>query len=337
MSNVLDNRQYVEHQRICVLGGGAWGTALAAMSANLGHEVRLFARDAKTVEELNHTHQNSRYLPNIDLPAAIVATTDAEYALKKADVVLAVLPAQVFGSVLSVIAHYIPKEAPLVLCAKGIERTSGRFMSEVAKQQLPNQPIAALSGPSFACDVARGLPTAVTIAADNSALAHHLAQMFSGPVFRCYASTDVIGVEIGGSLKNVLALAAGAATGRGLGASAQAALVTRGFSELRRIGTAYNARPQTMMGLAVLGDLMLTCSSPQSRNYSYGLALGSGRPTDQLPLAEGVATAPVAARLCDEKRIEAPIIHAIAALLEGQLTIDNAVNTLISRPLKFED
>lgn len=323
--------------KIAVMGGGAWGTALAAMAAASGHETWLYARDSKTVKTLNDQRRNPRYLGDIDLPEGIRASTDAKSVLHKADAVLAVLPAQLMRDGLSSLSELIPSSAPIILCAKGIERGTGRLMSEVVAEVLPNHIIAALSGPSFATDVAAGLPTAVTIACEQQTIAEQLATLLSGPSFRCYSTTDLIGVEIGGALKNVLAIAAGAAIGRGYGASAQAALVTRGFAELRRIAQALGARPETIMGLSGLGDLMLTCSSSQSRNYSYGLAIGRGENLTNLPLAEGVASAPIAAELCHKHNIEAPIIAAVAALLAGQISIDEAVTALLNRPLKNED
>lgn len=324
-------------QNITVLGGGAWGTALAAQAVRSGHKVALYARDAATVAEINEHGRNSRYLPDIMLPAGIHAITDAATALAAAQIILVVIPAQALGQALTQLKSFIPPQAKLVLCAKGIERGTQRFMSESVHDLLPDQALAALSGPSFAADVARGLPTAVTIAAEDADLARALVQALSDKTFRCYASTDLRGVEIGGALKNVLALAAGMATGRGLGASAQAALVTRGFAELRRIGLKLGGRAETMTGLAVLGDLLLTCSSPQSRNYAYGMALGAGRPTGNLPLAEGVATASVAAQLCAEHDIEAPLMGTIAAVCAGKTTVEEAIAALLSRPLKFED
>ncbi len=263
--------------KIAVLGGGAWGTALAAMASGSGHDTWLYARDSETVEAINRTRRNPRYLGEIELPGGINASSDAAMVVGQADAVLAVIPAQAMRSGLSELSALIPRAAPIVLCAKGIERGTGRLMSEVVVEVMPNHRIAALSGPSFATDVARGLPTAVTVACEDAADADRLAALLSGPAFRCYSTSDLKGVEIGGALKNVLAIAAGAAIGRGFGASAQAALVTRGFAELRRIGRAMGARPETIMGLSGLGDLILTCSSPQSRNYSYGLALGRGK------------------------------------------------------------
>ncbi|GGA91794.1 glycerol-3-phosphate dehydrogenase [NAD(P)+] [Brucella endophytica] len=323
--------------KIAVLGGGAWGTALAAMAARTGHRVGLYARDAATVEDINRNHRNERYLPGVPLPEGIEASLDAASVLQDAAIVLAVFPAQAMRDALAEIAPHVPHGAPVVLCAKGIERNTGRLMSEIVSDVLPDHEIAALSGPSFATDVARGLPTAVTIAAENQATAERLALLLSGPAFRCYSTDDLIGVEIGGALKNVLALAAGTAVGRGLGASAQAALVTRGFVELRRIAEAMGARPETVMGLSGLGDLMLTCSSPQSRNFSYGIALGAGEKLEGRPLAEGVTTAPIAAELCASRHIDAPIIATVAALLARHLTVGEAVEALLNRPLKTED
>lgn len=322
---------------IAVLGGGAWGTALATMAARNGNHVRLWARDQATVNEINTSHRNNRYLPDIDLDPSLNASTDVASVLGLSDVVLCVIPAQSLSAAIGGLRHLLSPTTPLVICAKGIERATGLLMSDVVTKALPGQTIAALSGPSFASDVAKGLPTAVTVAARDGAVADRLAMMLSGPTFRCYSTDDLIGVEIGGALKNVLAIAAGAAIGRGYGASAQAALVTRGFVELRRIGQALGARPETIMGLSGLGDLMLTCSTPQSRNYSYGLALGRSENLAARPLAEGVATAAIAAELAVRNHIEAPIITAVARILERHITIDEAMEALLSRPLKNED
>lgn len=326
-----------ERAKIAVLGGGAWGSALSAMAATGHHDTWLYARDAETVDHINNQRRNPAYLGEIELPQGVRASTDAKAVLVNADAVLVVIPAQTMRKGLIALSAFIPQSAPVILCAKGIERETGRLMSEVVADVLPDHRIAALSGPSFATDVARGLPTAVTIACEDAAIADQLAATLSGPAFRCYSTTDLKGVEIGGALKNVLALAAGAAIGRGYGASAQAALVTRGFAELRRVAQAMGARPETIMGLSGLGDLMLTCSSSQSRNYSYGLALGRGEDLTNRPLAEGVATAPIAAELCKKHQVTAPIITAVAALLAGKTTIDEAVTALLNRPLKTED
>jgi glycerol-3-phosphate dehydrogenase (NAD(P)+) len=321
--------------RVAVLGGGAWGTALALAMLRAGHSVRLFARDRDTVAAIGRG-ENQRYLPGIAIEPGIEATSDIEVALTDARCVLAVSPAQSLRAMLTTASGHMPDGIPLVLCAKGIERDTGALLSAIVEDILPANPIAALSGPSFATDVARGLPTAVVVAARDEALAADLATRFSAENLRCYSSDDLIGVEIGGALKNVFAIAAGAVTGAGLGASAQAAMVTRGFVELRRIGAAFGARPETLMGLSGLGDLLLTCTSAQSRNFAYGLALGQGRPLAGLPLAEGVPTAAIAARIATERGIDAPIIAAVAAILDGAITIRQAVSALMTRPLKTE-
>ncbi|MER9236630.1 NAD(P)H-dependent glycerol-3-phosphate dehydrogenase [Mesorhizobium sp. M0622] len=321
--------------RVAVLGGGAWGTALALAMLRAGHSVRLFARDQDIVAAIGRG-ENPRYLPGVAIEPGIAATSDIETALVDADCVLAVTPAQSLRAMLTAASGHVPKGVPLVLCAKGIERDTGALLSSIAEEIVPANPVAALSGPSFATDVAKGLPTAVVVAARDEALAADLAARFSAENLRCYSSDDLIGVEIGGALKNVFAIAAGAVTGAGLGASAQAAMVTRGFVELRRIGAAFGAKPETLMGLSGLGDLLLTCSSAQSRNFAYGLALGQGKPLAGLPLAEGVPTAAIAARIAGERRIDAPIIAAVAAILDGTVTIDQAVSALMTRPLKTE-
>lgn len=322
--------------QIAVLGGGAWGTALAAAMLRGGNRSTLWARDAETVSAINERRENPRYLPGILLDPAPAATTDLDMALGGAGCVLAVTPAQTLRDLIGSLAGRIEPGVPLVLCAKGIERDTGRLLSEIAAELLTQNPVAILSGPSFASDVVRGLPTAVTVAAQDEDLAARLAALFSSRSFRCYSTDDVIGVEIGGALKNVLAIAAGAVAGAGLGASAQAAMVTRGFVELRRLGSAFGARPETLMGLSGLGDLILSCGSAQSRNFSYGVALARGEPLGDRPLAEGVATAGIAAELARERGIDAPIVDAVALLLKGELTIDMAVAALLSRPLKSE-
>lgn len=322
--------------KIAVLGGGAWGTALATAALRAGHGCTLWARDDETVAAINARHENPRYLPGIALDAALAATADLNAALADAACVLAVVPAQAMRGLLEALAGRIAPGVPLVLCAKGIERGTGKLLSEIAAGILPQTPVAALSGPSFATDVAAGLPTAVTVAAADEARAAGLAALLSSPAFRCYSSADLIGVEVGGALKNVLAIAAGAVAGAGLGASAQAALVTRGFVELRRVGAALGAEPETLMGLSGLGDLILTCGSAQSRNFSYGMAIGRGESLDNRPLAEGAATAGIAFRIARDKGIDAPIIAAVDALLSGRITIADAVAALMARPLKSE-
>ena len=289
-----------ERKKIAVLGGGAWGTALAVTMLRAGHDAVLWARDADTVGAINAQNENPRYLPGVRLDGGLTATGDLDAALQGAVCVLSVIPAQATRQLLQTLDGKLAAGTPLVLCAKGIERDTGKLLSQIAAEITPQAKIAALSGPSFATDVARGLPTAVTVAAQDEAQATALASLFSAPAFRCYSSEDLVGVEIGGALKNVLAIAAGAIAGAGLGASAQAAMVTRGFVELRRVGAAFGGKPETLMGLSGLGDLILTCGSTQSRNFSYGVAVGKGESLQGRPLAEGAATAGIAEKIAHE-------------------------------------
>lgn len=320
---------------ISVIGGGAWGTALAASLARAGRAPKLWARDPAVVADICERHQNRRFLGDIALPETIHATVD-QTEIAPADVVLAVIPTQTMRDALTSFATIIKPDAALVLCAKGIESTTGKRVSEIARDILPHNPLAVLSGPSFAHDVAQGLPTAVTLAADTLDGAASLAKAIASPTLRLYASDDIIGVELGGALKNVIALAIGMARAKKLGASAEAALTTRGFAELSRIARHYDAKPKTLMGLSCLGDLMLTCSSPQSRNFAYGMAVGRGDDLSRMKLAEGVHTTKIATELCVRAGIDAPIIAAINAVLSGKLDINEAMNLLLSRPLKSE-
>ena len=325
-------------QRIAVLGGGAWGTALALTCARAGRDVMLWEFDAGNAEHLA-TRRESRFLPGVRLEDSIKVTRALAEA-SRSDAILLVVPAQAMRSVIKSLAQTMAAGAPLIACAKGIEHGSHKFMTEIIAECAPNATPAILSGPSFAADVARGLPTAVTLAASDGEIAQALAQAIASASFRPYHSTDVRGVEIGGAAKNVLAIAAGVVTGRGLGASASAALTTRGFAELVRFGKAYGARPETMTGLSGLGDLILTCSSPQSRNFSFGVALGKGEKPDGAAhgkLAEGAFTAPVLLEMAAEKNIEMPISAAVAALLAETLSVDEAIGSLLTRPIKSEE
>ncbi len=320
-------------QKIAVLGGGAWGTALALTAARAGRAVTLWEHDPGNAEQLE-TRRESRFLPGVKLDDAITVTRDLSQAVG-ADAVLLVVPAQVLRNVVTGLAPSLAKGTPLVACAKGIEHGTHKFMSEIIAECAGNAVPAILSGPSFAADVARGLPTAVTIAATDDATATALAHAIGSGSFRPYHSTDMRGVELGGAAKNVLAIAAGIVSGRGLGASAMAALTTRGFAELSRFGRAYGARAETMMGLSGLGDLILTCSTPQSRNFSYGVALGKGEPPPG-KLAEGVFTAPVLLEMAEAKNVEMPISAAVAAVLAQELSVDQAIESLMTRPFKAE-
>src|SRR6202161_4541423 len=301
---------------IAVVGGGAWGTALALTCARAGRKVTLWEPDPAHAAHLQRTRA-SKYLPGVTLDDAIVVAGEAAAAAEPAALLL-VVPAQAVRAVAQSLAPLVAAETPIVVCAKGIERGSGKFMTEIVAACIPAAVPAILSGPSFAADVARGLPTAVTLAARDEKLASELAHAIGSARFRPYHSADVRGVEIGGAAKNVLAIAAGIVVGRGMGASATAALTTRGFAELARFGKAYGAKAETMMGLSGLGDLLLTCSSPQSRNFTFGVHLGRGERPGEIHggLAEGVFTAPVLLQMARDRDVDMPISTAVAALLE---------------------
>jgi glycerol-3-phosphate dehydrogenase (NAD(P)+) len=320
-------------QRIAVIGAGAWGTALANTAARAGRDVMLWARDPAVVTLLTTTRENPR-LPGIRLDDR-VAATGAIADTAQADAILLAVPAQDLRTAATALSAHIAKGIPVVACAKGIERGTHRFMTEVTAETLPDAVPAILSGPSFATDVARGLPTAVTLACADAATAAALARALGSQTFRPYHTTDVRGVEIGGAAKNVLAIAAGIVQGRKLGASATAALVTRGFAELARFGRALGARGETLTGLSGLGDLILTCSSPQSRNFSLGIALGEGRARED-KLAEGAFTAAALVELAGEKQVEMPIAAAVAAVIEGRCSVDQAIESLLTRPFRAE-
>jgi glycerol-3-phosphate dehydrogenase (NAD(P)+) len=322
--------------RIGVIGAGAWGTALANVAARANHRVMLHDADAAVLQEIETRRTNQR-LPGVEIhPDITVARSLAEVAA--ADALLLVVPTQALRAVAEALIPHLSPGMPVVACAKGMERGTGKFVTEILAECLPRARPAILSGPSFAADTAKGLPTAVTLAANEEPLAVALAETLSAQTFRVYHSTDVRGVEIGGAAKNVLAIAAGIVVGRGLGASAQAALITRGFAELVRFGRALGARPETLTGLSGLGDLVLTCSSPQSRNFAFGLALGRGekRAADAGPLAEGAFTAAILVETARKKGVEMPISEAVDAVIAGRLGVDEAITRLLARPLKAE-
>ncbi len=323
-----------------VIGGGAWGTALAQVCARAGLSVTLWAREAEVVETVNASHENTLFLSGVALDPRITAT-DQMADLGACDLILAVAPAQHLRSVLTSLAAVARPGLPVVLCAKGVEQGSLKLMTEVAAEAIPQAQIAVLSGPSFAGEVASGLPTAVTLACADEALGRALAETLATPTFRPYLADDLLGAEIGGAVKNVLAIACGIVEGRGLGRSAHAALITRGFAEMTRMAVALGGRPETVAGLCGLGDLVLTCSSPQSRNMSVGLALGQGQTLEaalsgKLSVAEGVASAPAVRALAAKLGVEAPICEAVAAILAGEVEVDAAIAGLLSRPLKSE-
>ena len=311
------------------------GHGLAGVAARAGRAVTLYARDASHAGRIAWTRENPR-LPGIKLGSEITVTHDIAKA-GGADIILVATPAQHLRAAVNVVAPHLREATPVIACAKGIEHGTHKFMTEVIAESAPHARPAILSGPSFADDVARGLPTAVTLAAKDEALAADLVQALGSATFRPYHTTDVRGVEIGGAAKNVLAIAAGIVVGKQLGASALAALTTRGFSELARLGRALGARAETMVGLSGLGDLILTCSSPQSRNFALGLALGRGEPPPAGKLAEGEFTAPVLIELAASQSIELPVSMAVAAILSGKLSIDAAIEGLLTRPFKAEE
>ena len=323
--------------RIGVVGAGAWGTALAQVAAANGEPVMLWAREPEVVEAVNADHENPLFLKGLALSPSIRATGDlAEMA--HCEALLIVSPAQYLRHI---IAGLTSAGTPLILCAKGIEDSTGLLMHEVAHELRPDAPLAVLSGPTFAHEVAAGLPTAVTLAVEDQALGDRLMARLARPWFRPYLSDDVAGAEVGGAVKNVLAIACGVVEGRGLGQNARAALISRGFAEMTRFGLAKGARAETLAGLAGLGDLVLTCSSTSSRNFSLGKGIGEGaRPADLLAdrrtVAEGAFTAPVLKRAAEAIGVDMPIVAAVCALLAEESSVDEVIGRLLSRPLRTE-
>ena len=328
------------YRHIGIIGAGAWGTALGAAAALAGRQVTLWARESQVIDSINARDENAMFLPGIVLPKALRATHELDEAAA-ADALLIGAPAQHLRATLTLLAPHLRKSMPLVLCAKGIERDSGLLMTEVLVATVPDCEPAILSGPSFARDVARHLPTAVTIAAARLDVARALQSAFGHSTFRPYASDDLTGVALGGAAKNVYAIACGIVVGMGLGESARAALLSRSFAELCRLGEAMGARAETLMGLSGLGDLVLTATSAASRNYAFGLGVGKGIARDELfepgrPLAEGVATAPALVARAKRHNVELPIAETTAEILSGAIALDTAIPRLMSRPLKME-
>jgi glycerol-3-phosphate dehydrogenase (NAD(P)+) len=325
---------------IGVIGAGAWGTALAQTARLAGREVAIWAREAEVADEINSARRNSIFLPGVALDPGLVATSDLAWIAER-DAILLVPPAQHVRATAEALASMLVPGTPVVVCAKGLEQATGKLMGQVLAETLPEATVAVLSGPSFAADVARGLPAALTLATPEAQLGQTLAEAIGYRNFRLYWSDDLVGAQLGGALKNVLAIAAGVVDGKGLGASAHAALVTRGFAEMRRLGGAIGARPETLAGLSGLGDLILTCGSPQSRNMSLGRALGQGQKLDEVlgqrrSVAEGVYTAAAVVRLAGEKGVEMPIASAVDAIVSGALDVDTAIDALLSRPFRAE-
>ncbi len=325
---------------IGVIGAGAWGTALAQTLARAGRTVTLWAHEPETVNEINAAHSNSVFLPGVELAPSIRATGDLG-DIARTDAVLMVPPAQHLRRIAGELGRHLVPGTPVVICAKGLEQATGKLLGTVLAETLPAATPAVLSGPSFAIDVARGLPAALTLATPDATLGKALAEHIGDRHFRLYWSSDLVGVQLGGAVKNVLAIAAGIVDGRGLGASAHAALVTRGFAELARFGEALGARRETLMGLSGLGDLLLTCGSPQSRNMSLGRALGQGRTLAEVmggrrSVAEGVYTAAAVVKVAAERGVDMPIAAAVHAIVQGTLSVDAAIEGLLSRPFRAE-
>ena len=326
---------------VSVIGGGAWGTALAQALAVGGQNVTLWAREADVVDDIQSRRVNRAILPGVALDEKIRPTGNLSDVVK-ADAILTVSPAQFVRPTAQALARNLTPGTPLVMCAKGIEQSTGKLMGDVIAEALPEAQFAVLSGPSFAADVARGLPAALTLACSNESVGRALAEALSSRQMRLYWSSDVVGAELGGALKNVMAIAAGIVDGRGLGASAHAAVVTRGFAEMRRLSEAMGARPETLLGLSGLGDLVLTCGSPQSRNMSLGRGLGEGKSLASIlgsrtAVTEGVYTAAAVVALARQKHIEMPIAEAVHAIIEERISVEDAITALMTRPLKAED
>ncbi len=327
-------------RRIGIVGAGAWGTALSWVARRAGSDVVLWAHRPETAETIKRRRVNPDYLPGIALDAAVRATSDLAEAAD-CDALLLVVPAQVTREIGAALAPVLRPDTPVAICSKGIEQNSGALMSEVVADVLPDRPIAVLSGPTFAIEVARGLPTAVTLACGDGAAAEVLGAALGGPHFRPYRSDDVVGTEIGGAIKNVMAIACGVTEGRGLGENARAALITRGLAEMTRLCLAKGGRAETMMGLGGIGDLVLTCASEKSRNYALGLALGRGEKLDalmagRLTVAEGVFSAPAAVALAGRLGIEMPIAAAVNNILNHGADVDEMIEELLSRPFRDE-
>lgn len=327
-------------QRFGIIGGGAWGTALAQVLRRAGRDVVLWAREAEVVAAINNDHANPLFLPGVALDRGIRATSDLAEAAR-ADALLMVAPAQHLRAMGATLAKTLPPQTPVVICAKGIEEASGALMSDVLAAALPQATLAVLSGPTFAGEVAKGLPTAVTLATNDAALGQRLIAAIGTREFRPYLSDDVAGAQIGGAVKNVLAIACGVVMGRGFGDNARAALITRGLAEMVRLAVAKGGKPETLMGLSGLGDLTLTCCSTQSRNHSLGLALGKGESLEHYlagkrSIAEGVTSAAATAALAQKLGVDMPIVAAVDAILHRGAAIDEVIEALLTRPFKAE-
>jgi glycerol-3-phosphate dehydrogenase (NAD(P)+) len=328
-------------ERIGILGAGAWGTALAIAAGRAGRAVRLQAHDPDLARSIEHERRNERYLPGIDIARNVVVTADITAAVEGADAVLLACPAQHLRQVLrGALVGWRPG-VPAVICAKGIEQRTGALLSQVVEQTLPGVPVCVLSGPSFAAEVARDMPTALTLASTEARLRQSLLAALGTPALRIYSTNDVVGAQVGGAIKNVIAIACGIIAGRHFGDNARAALITRGLAEMARLAAALGARPDTLTGLTGLGDLVLTCTALQSRNFSLGMALGEGRSLadvlgERITVAEGVHTAAVAVQVAGQLGVDMPICAAVDAVLNRGADLDETIEGLLARPRKAE-
>ncbi|MEQ9643277.1 MAG: NAD(P)H-dependent glycerol-3-phosphate dehydrogenase [Alphaproteobacteria bacterium] len=337
-----------EFENIAVVGAGAWGTALAITAASAGRRVRLWAREPEVVSAIAASGENATFLPQRRVPSAVRATVDLSEAVAEADLVLLVVPSQFLRDMAACVHSCLAVGVPVLICAKGVERGTGKLMSDVVEEAMPGRPLAVLSGPTFAEEVAAGMPTAITVASadanngtSENSLAARTALALGTATFRPYVSDDVIGVEIGGAVKNVLAIACGVATGLGFRSNTRAALITRGLEEMKSLAEALGGRRETVTGLAGIGDLLLTCSSEQSRNMSFGLALGRGASVAEIlagkaQVVEGVANATSVTDLARRHGIEMPICEAVRAVLDGDISVADALAALLGRPLRAE-
>ncbi|MEO0412574.1 MAG: NAD(P)H-dependent glycerol-3-phosphate dehydrogenase [Pseudomonadota bacterium] len=327
--------------KAAVIGGGAWGTALAAMLARGGWQTTLWAREDEVVHAINETHENTAFLPSVSLPSTLTASQNIAACLEGAQTVLMVAPAQHTRAIAKTMAPHLKAGTQLFLCSKGVEHGTAAFMTDVIAAELPQALPGVISGPTFAHEVAKGLPGAVTLACNDMETAESWCERIGQPHFRPYASDDLVGAEVGGAIKNILAIACGIVDGRNLGENARAAIITRGMAEMLRFGEAHGAQMETLMGLCGLGDLILTCSSRQSRNMSLGVALGEGQSAAEVmasrkTVAEGALSAAVVAGWAREKGISMPIVNAVDRVVNSGLSVDEAIENLLNRPFKVE-
>lgn len=327
-------------QTIGVLGAGAWGTALAAAAANAGRDVTLWAREDEVVTAINETHENTVFLPGVTLPDGLRVTGELS-GLGACDAILLVSPAQHMRSMVAALVPHLAPGVPLIICSKGIEVSTGKLLSDVLIETAPGNPVAVLSGPTFAIEVAKGLPCALTLAMEDKAVGDKLVQALGQPTFRIYYNDDVVGAQIGGAIKNVLAIATGIVAGLNIGENARAAVITRGLAEIVRFGALYGAEAETLMGLSGLGDLILTCSSTQSRNMSLGKAIGEGQTFEEImasrnSVAEGAHTVEIVHKIAEEKGLDMPITAAVYQILKQGQNVRRVTEDLLARPFTDE-